>query len=462
LTLIISGATTIIYIINNNIESEELESQETIKDLNNYLENTFEDANSIEKLNAQEVNELNKLNKTIHTDFSIYNPKGYLVYSTQPRIFDQELISPLMNKTAYLNLKTLKLSGFNQTENIGKLEYRASYRPIYNRKGDQSAYLNINYFFTEKQVKAEISKFLIALINLYVFLFTISILIAVFISNKIAAPLKFIQESFKKTRLNAKSNLISWKKNDEIGALVNEYNRMLMALQKSAEDLAKSERESAWREMAKQVAHEIKNPLTPMKLGIQHMLRVIDSNQESREEVIKKISSGLIEQIDNLSNIASAFSDFAKMPQAEYEKITIHDLIKNTIVLFKQSDNIKIENRIDTLLPSVIGDKNQIIRILNNLFRNAIQSMEEVEDPLIIIDVTKDKEFLILSIKDNGNGIPEELKDKIFVPYFTTKSSGTGLGLAIVKNMMLGMQGDIRFESEENKGTTFFLYFKQA
>jgi nitrogen fixation/metabolism regulation signal transduction histidine kinase len=462
LTLIISGATTIIYIINNNIESEELESQETIKDLNNYLENTFEDATSIEKLNAQEVSELNKLNKTIHTDFSIYNPKGYLVYSTQPRIFDQELISPLMNKTAYLNLKTLKLSGFNQTENIGKLEYRASYRPIYNRKGDQSAYLNINYFFTEKQVKAEISKFLIALINLYVFLFTISILIAVFISNKIAAPLKFIQESFKKTRLNAKSNLISWKKNDEIGALVNEYNRMLMALQKSAEDLAKSERESAWREMAKQVAHEIKNPLTPMKLGIQHMLRVIDSNQESREEVIKKISSGLIEQIDNLSNIASAFSDFAKMPQAEYEKITIHDLIKNTIVLFKQSDNIKIENRIDTLLPSVIGDKNQIIRILNNLFRNAIQSMEEVEDPLIIIDVTKDKEFLILSIKDNGNGIPEELKDKIFVPYFTTKSSGTGLGLAIVKNMMLGMQGDIRFESVENKGTTFFLYFKQA
>jgi nitrogen fixation/metabolism regulation signal transduction histidine kinase len=285
-------------------------------------------------------------------------------------------------------------------------------------------------------------------------------LIAVFISNKIAAPLKFIQESFKKTRLNAKSNLISWNKNDEIGALVNEYNRMLMALQKSAEGLAKSERESAWREMAKQVAHEIKNPLTPMKLGIQHMLRVIDSNQESREEVIKKISSGLIEQIDNLSNIASAFSDFAKMPQAEYEEITIHDLIKNTIVLFKQSDNIKIENRIDTLLPSVIGDKNQIIRIFNNLFRNAIQSMEAVEDPLIIIDVTKDKEFLILSIKDNGNGIPEELKDKIFVPYFTTKSSGTGLGLAIVKNMMLGMQGDIRFESEENKGTTFFLYFK--
>lgn len=462
LTLIISGATTIIYIINNNIESEELESQETIKDLNNYLENTFEDATSIEKLNGQAVSELNKLNKTIHTDFSIYNPKGYLVYSTQPRIFDQELISPLMNKTAFLNLKTLKLSGFNQTENIGKLEYRASYRPIYNRKGDQCAYLNINYFFTEKQVKAEISKFLIALINLYVFLFTISILIAVFISNKIAAPLKFIQESFKKTRLNAKSNLISWKKNDEIGALVNEYNRMLMALQKSAEDLAKSERESAWREMAKQVAHEIKNPLTPMKLGIQHMLRILDSRQENQKEVIKKISSGLIEQIDNLSNIASAFSDFAKMPQAEYEKITIHDLIKNTIVLFKQSDNIKIENRIDTLLPSVIGDKNQIIRILNNLFRNAIQSMEEVEDPLIIIDVSKDNEFLILSIKDNGNGIPEELKDKIFVPYFTTKSSGTGLGLAIVKNMMLGMQGDIRFESVENKGTTFFLYFKQA
>ncbi|MEN9332675.1 MAG: hypothetical protein RLZZ94_1765, partial [Bacteroidota bacterium] len=289
-TLIISGVTTIIYIINSNSESEQLKSQQTIKDLTNYLENTFEDVSSLERLTNQEVSELNKLNKTIHTDFSIYNPKGYLVYSTQPRIFDQELISPLMNKAAFFNLKNLKLSGFYQTENIGKLEYRASYRPIYNRKGEQCAYLNINYFFTEKQVKAEISKFLIALINLYVFLFTISILIAVFISNKITAPLKFIQDSFKKTRLNAKNNLISWDKKDEIGALVNEYNRMLMALQKSAEELAKSEKESAWREMAKQVAHEIKNPLTPMKLGIQHMLRIIESSQENREEVIKKIS----------------------------------------------------------------------------------------------------------------------------------------------------------------------------
>ena len=461
-TLIISGVTTIIYIINSNGESEQVKSQQTIKDLNNYLENTFEDASSIERISNQEVSELNKLNKTIHTDFSIYNPKGYLVYSTQPRIFDQELISPLMNKTAFFNLKNLKLSGFYQTENIGKLEYRASYRPIYNRKGEQCAYLNINYFFTEKQVKAEISKFLIALINLYVFLFTISILIAVFISNKITAPLKFIQESFKKTRLNAKNNLISWDKKDEIGALVNEYNRMLMALQKSAEELAKSEKESAWREMAKQVAHEIKNPLTPMKLGLQHMLRIIESSQENKEEVIKKISSGLIEQIDNLSNIASAFSDFAKMPQAEYEEINIGELIKNTIVLFKQSEHVKIENNSDVLLPSIIGDKNQIIRILNNIFRNAIQSMEDIDNGVISLETKTINEFLVVSITDNGKGIPVELQEKIFVPYFTTKSSGTGLGLAIVKNMMLGMQGNIRFESVENKGTTFHLYFKLA
>ena len=281
-TLIISGITTIIYIITNNNESEVVKSQQTIKDLTSYLENTFENTSSIDQLTVQEKSELYKLNKTIHTDFSIYNLKGYLVFSTQPRIFDQALIGPMMNKTAYFNLKNLKLSGFYQTENIGKLAYRSTYRPVYNRKGEQCAYLNINYFFTEKQVKAEISKFLIALINLYVFLFTISILIAVFISNKITAPLKFIQDSFKKTRLNAKNNLVSWNKKDEIGALVNEYNRMLMALQKSAEDLAQSERESAWREMAKQVAHEIKNPLTPMKLGIQHMLRVIESSQDNK------------------------------------------------------------------------------------------------------------------------------------------------------------------------------------
>jgi signal transduction histidine kinase len=199
-----------------------------------------------------------------------------------------------------------------------------------------------------------------------------------------------------------------------------------------------------------------------MKLGIQHMLRIIESSQENREEVIKKISSGLIEQIDNLSNIASAFSDFAKMPQAEYEEINLRDLIKNTIVLFKQSENVKIENKIDSILPTVIGDKNQIIRILNNLFRNAIQSMEDFENGVITIEAKTINEFLVVSIADNGKGIPEDLKEKIFVPYFTTKSSGTGLGLAIVKNMMLGMQGNIRFESIENKGTTFYLYFKLA
>lgn len=150
------------------------------------------------------------------------------------------------------------------------------------------------------------------------------------------------------------------------------------------------------------------------------------------------------------------------MPQAEYEEINIRELIKNTIVLFKQSENIKIENATNAVLPTVIGDKNQIIRILNNLFRNAIQSMEDVEDGLIKIEAKTINEFLVVSVSDNGKGIPAELQEKIFVPYFTTKSSGTGLGLAIVKNMMLGMQGNIRFESVENKGTTFHLYFKLA
>ncbi|MEN9332676.1 MAG: hypothetical protein RLZZ94_1766 [Bacteroidota bacterium] len=150
------------------------------------------------------------------------------------------------------------------------------------------------------------------------------------------------------------------------------------------------------------------------------------------------------------------------MPQAEYEEINLRDLIKNTIVLFKQSENVKIENKIDSILPTVIGDKNQIIRILNNLFRNAIQSMEDIENGVITLEAKTINEFLVVSITDNGKGIPEDLKEKIFVPYFTTKSSGTGLGLAIVKNMMLGMQGNIRFESIENKGTTFYLYFKLA
>jgi nitrogen fixation/metabolism regulation signal transduction histidine kinase len=282
-------------------------------------------------------------------------------------------------------------------------------------------------------------------------------LLAVFLSRSITNSLTLIADSIRSVQFGKTNSPIQWKNDDEIGWLVKQYNAMLAELEKSAGLLAKSEREGAWREMAKQVAHEIKNPLTPMKLSIQHLQRAIKDNSPDIKELTERISHRLIEQIDTLSNIATAFSDFAKMPQGELVKIEAAPILVSTVELFNELENLEIH--IHHLVPDsfVKGDKEQLMRVFTNIIKNASQSIPEQQQGIIDIDMLESEEDYVISIKDNGIGIAEEKRSHIFEPNFTTKSSGTGLGLAISKNIVERMGGKIWFETEVGQYSIFYI-----
>jgi nitrogen fixation/metabolism regulation signal transduction histidine kinase len=231
---------------------------------------------------------------------------------------------------------------------------------------------------------------------------------------------------------------------------------MIVELQKGAEKLAKNEREGAWREMARQIAHEIKNPLTPMKLSIQHLQRAVKERPDSAKDLTERVASTLIEQIDNLSEIATAFSSFAKMPKPEREKISLTPILDSVVDLFN-TENITFIKKYETEAIEIFADKNQMVSVFNNLLKNAVQATETKNDRNITIEIKKERPFAIISIIDNGVGIPKEMMDKIFTPNFTTKSSGTGLGLAISKQMIENSEGEIWFTSKESLGTTFYI-----
>ena len=220
--------------------------------------------------------------------------------------------------------------------------------------------------------------------------------------------------------------------------------------------MAQSERESAWREMAKQIAHEIKNPLTPMKLSVQYLQKAWDEKAPDWDNRLKRFTQTIVEQIDSLSTIASEFSDFAKMPRLKFEKTDITEVIRNSIGLFRNTTKIQFKFDYSKKYYS-LADKEQLLRVFNNLIKNSIQAISDPEKGLIEISIEEDNKYLILKFTDNGNGIPKDQREKVFYPNFTTKSSGLGLGLAMVKSIVQNTGGEITFESEEGVGTTFII-----
>lgn len=300
--------------------------------------------------------------------------------------------------------------------------------------------------------------FLGELLQSYVLLFLMAALVAYLLSTYITRSLQEIGEKMKGVQLGAQNAPLKWASNDEIGSLVKEYNRMLAELEKSATMLAQEERESAWREMAKQVAHEIKNPLTPMKLRVQHLLRSWDDQSPDFDKKLKVYVQSMTEQIDTLSRIANEFSNFAKMPKPNLELMDAVELVKSASEIYYNQEKYDFDLRIYHVSnPMVMADKDQMVRVINNLITNAIQAVPEGKRGNIDVAVRECKNRIIIRVNDNGVGISEEGKGKIFVPNFTTKSTGTGLGLAMVKNIMNHSGGRVFFWSKEGKGASFYI-----
>jgi len=434
-------------LIREKLESVELElraklgieNRSTLKNKGNYLDNL-----------------LQKLSKVFNTDINLFNENGQLSASSRPKVFKMGLLSEQMNPLAVDGLMKRKDSEFSHVEQIGQLEYVSAYIPLVNNDGTLLGFINLQQFGQQQEIEEQIQQFLVSIINVFMLLLALSVVLALLISNWVTVPLRIIQDNFKLVSFGKQHEKINYDKEDEIGALVRAYNVKLEELALAAEQLALSERESAWRDMAKQVAHEIKNPLTPMKLSVQHLLRTFDRHDPNVEEKLRKVVESLIEQIDALTAISNEFSNFAKMPLPEMEVIELSEVIKNVVSVFEQEENCTILLDVISECP-VLADRDQIVRVFNNLIKNAIQAIPSGRKGTVEVLIKRQEDQLVITVKDNGKGIPDEMKNKLFIPYFTTKSTGSGIGLAVVKQIIENHNGKISFSSEVNVGTTFRL-----
>jgi len=463
--LIIFFVAGIISVINlsslNKNKNEEIVSEKA-HSLVIELEHKLSDSEPLTYVDEPYVSELLlKFSQVFFTDLNIYSLDGRLLSTTRPQIFEKKLISGFMNADAYNQLSRKNNSFYLQTEYIGKMAFMSVYQPIRNSNNEVVAYLNLPYFSRETELNREISSFISTFINIYMLIILFTILITVVISNYVTKPLRLIKDKLRNIKLGATNEKIKWKRRDEIGDLVFEYNRMIGELAYKADLLARSEREMAWREMARQVAHEIKNPLTPMKLSTQYLEKAWNDKTGDFDERIKRYTQVMIEQIDSLSDIATAFSHFGKMPESNMVKICMNDVLSGVITLYRSEEyDITLQQPDNALY--VNADESQMLRVFNNLLKNAQQAFDPDRRGMIHVFLTSAKGVVKVVIQDNGVGIPEEKTVKIFQPNFTTKSSGTGLGLAMVKNIVTSFGGRIWFESVENEGTTFTVELPQA
>jgi two-component system nitrogen regulation sensor histidine kinase NtrY len=395
-------------------------------------------------------------------DVNVYDIDGNLKVSSEANVYRKGVLSTKMNPIAFYHLSRLRQVQHSQEEQIADLSYLSIYAPVRDEDGNVYGYLNIPYFASQRELNQEISNFLVAIINLNAFIFLIAGVIALFITNRITRSFSIISEKMRVVNLGQKNEEIVWNREDEIGELVKEYNKMVAKLGESAAALAKSEREGAWREMARQVAHEIKNPLTPMKLSIQYLQKAIDNNQPNVKELSGNVANTLIEQIDHLSKIAADFSQFANIGIVNVELFDLHDVIGSLKDLYRSNPSVDINWQPVQDKVLLRADKTQMNRLFTNLFANALEACNGSDYCRIEVREEQQDGMVLVSVKDNGEGIPAEMQSKIFTPNFTTKSSGTGLGLAMCKGIVEQAKGKIWFETMLGKGTTFHVQLPVA
>ena len=386
-------------------------------------------------------------------EINIYELEGKLAISSHagfvksdaPTFLSDTVLNEISSNYQHRSVNTRTIEGNS---------FQSSYTYITDNKFKPIGILNLQYVQDNTAQDKDLEEFLMRMAYVYVLMFLFAIGLAYFISSYITRSIKEVTEKMTHTRLNKRNEKIILKDaaSIEIFTLVNAYNAMVDELGESAVKLAKSEREQAWREMAKQVAHEIKNPLTPMRLTVQSFQRRFDAKDPAIYDKINEFSKTLIQQIDTMSSIASAFSNFAKMPTQSKESLNVVDVVKHALDIFTE-DYISFFPKEEEIIAEL--DKTQLIRVVTNLVKNATQALEDIEHKKIDVTVSEENENVIILVTDNGKGISVEDEDKIFEPKFTTKSSGMGLGLPMVKNIIETYNGSITFTTQIDKGTVF-------
>jgi signal transduction histidine kinase len=403
-----------------------------------------------------------KLSNVLRSDINLYDKNGSLIATSRPEVFEKQLLGNEMHPIAWYEISKLNKPKLIHSEQIGNMKYLSAYAPLFNVQNENVAYLNLPYFTRQSEFILEIFAVVVALVNIYALLILFAIFVAVAISNQISKPLELIREKLSTVDITKHNEAINYEGNDELGKLVSEYNKMVVELAESAMKIVQSQRQSAWREMAKQIAHEIKNPLTPIKLNLQHLVRAKKNNQPGWEELFDRFAVSLIDQINALSNIATEFSNFAKMPVGQFSIIQINTVVEDSINLFSAYPNITIEKDIIKEPIYVYADKEQLTRVLVNLLKNAVQAIGRKENGQIKVSLNYIENHIRIAVEDNGPGISPEVQHKLFSPNFTTKSGGMGLGLAISKSIVEVIGGKIWFDTEFGIGTKFYVHLPSS
>ncbi len=399
---------------------------------------------------------LGNLSNVFFTDLTLYAPNGVVLATSREQVFNTGLLGRRMDPRAYQRIAVEGASSFINSEHIGTAAFSTAYMPFRNDQGAVLAYLALPYFARQGEVEQERAAGYVALVNLFALLFLLSVVAAALITQWTTRPLELLLRGIERIGIGTRNEPISYQGNDELGHLVQAYNRKVEELRESAERLARSERESAWKEMARQVAHEIKNPLTPMRLNVQHFQQTWDPAAPGAKERLDRFGNNLVEQIDVLSHIADEFTHFAQMPRARSVNLELGEMAGRAVALFAQQPGTAVELEGEGLLLVHI-DPNHLLRILTNLIKNAIQAIPPERMGRVKVVFSQAGSDAVLEVRDNGSGIGEELRERIFTPNFTTKGSGMGLGLAMVQRMVESAGGKVWFTSVEGEGTSFFV-----
>jgi len=448
------------------LERKEGSVQAHIKRVLNGRQNTWEvKTENIPLIFKEEVYSIADIHKL---QINIYDLEGSLLITSKAGLQTHDAdecikahILNALNNTIEFNseAEVARHRYVDKHEENGEI-FQSSYTFILDQKSKPLAILNIPYLEKDDFLDKELEEFLTRIGYAFALVLLMAIGIAFLLSKYITKSLKTISDKINATRLEKRNEKIEVNDtSEEISTLVNSYNSMIDELEESAIQLARSEREQAWREMAKQVAHEIKNPLTPMRLTVQNFQRKFDPEDPNINVKVDEYSKTLIQQIDTMSSIASAFSNFAKMPAQQNETLNVVKIVKLALDIFNE-DYIVFKAEAEEVIAKL--DRSQLIRVVTNLVKNAIQAIPDTRMPEIEVSVFTTKNQAVITVTDNGMGVDEENKEKVFEPKFTTKTSGMGLGLAMVKNIVETYNGSISFETEKGKGTTFKVMFPKV
>lgn len=464
-----------------------IENQNNLHDEMNAIKNTVIDGaegltdskkdSAISPIKALEMNLIRDITKKQSLDVNIFDKNGEMVICTQNLLKDYKLISGLMDYNAYQILNIDGLSEAFIKEKNANIEFLSAFKTVTidNNKGNlrlpdsaeltSTLYVNVPYFDRTEEVNRKTTNLLGFIISI-VMLFVIFIaLITIYISRYLTSPLKELQNKISTTKFGISNEPMEYAGKDEIGAIVSSYNSMLNKLKESETQLAQSERDLAWRQMAKQVAHEIKNPLTPIKLSVQHLTKAWAEKHPNIDKMFQKVTQTILSQIETLTRIADNFSEFARMPEAHRQNIVLNEILTEVVTLFThQDENVILSIKLPEDNFVIFADKDHISRAFINLCKNAIQAIDNKENKNGMVQITLDiiNNKGVVTLKDNGCGMTEEVQNRAFEPNFSTKSSGMGLGLAMVKRIIELSQGEIRLDSIEGEGTTFYIVFPRS